>query len=321
MVRPDSLCVHRAEVCKFRPGKPSPIQPLTGLNNIGAQNDLETKPLLINSEPALQRLFSDSAGPFGTHLTAFKTLARQRGYHDRPPQVGVKSHIFSIYGYEGTGKTTLVQAIISWLKTCKPKTGDWYVRDEWSFETVKEVQKQIERIDKEQEWIVRESGKNSYCCIVADNLVCGALDRAFEMYDRLTRDRVVFLFLLSNERELFPRLSSEGKRPITPLRMRPLSADSAVAFLTHRIKEFRVKPPAQPAWLPNYRLFPFDEADIRYAFDTGTIFDRVQVDTVALRDFSVMVNRMLTKRLNALEEEFDITQKAEAEIGGTCQRL
>ena len=291
----------------------SPIQPL-GLNNIGAQNELEVKPLLINSEPMLQRLFSENAGPFGTYLNNFKQFLRQRGYRDTPPQAGINSYVFSIFGYEGTGKTTLAQVIISWLKLCKPKTGNWYVHDEWSFQKVKEVQKQIERINEEQTRITKESGKNSYCCIVADNLVPGALDRAFEMYDQLTHDRVVFMFLLSSDRELFAQLSAESKRPITPFRTRPLSAEGAVAFIRHRITEFRVKPESQATWISKFSLFPFEENDIRSAFATGKIFDQVQGDTVALRDFSVMVTRMLAKKLDALGEEFDINQVAEAEV-------
>src|SRR6266705_2541469 len=225
-----------------------PILPL-GLNNIALQDSLETKPLLIHSEPVLNYLFSCDAGPFWTYLDNFKTYARKLGFRDVPPRAGFKSSLFSIYGFEGTGKSTFAQAVITWLEKCTPAGGRWHVRDEWSFVKEKDVETQLKRIANEQGALVKVAGKNSYCCIVADNLVAGTLDRALRMYDELTFDRVVFMFLISSDRELYPRLSGDGKRPITPFRMRALSANDAVDFVKDRIAIFRVPEKQRPAWL------------------------------------------------------------------------
>jgi len=302
-----------AEAFALRDNPFSPITALAGLKNLAAQNSLEINPLLINSEPALQGLFSSEAGPFGTYLTNFKQHARRRGFRDQPPSVGVNSSLFSIFGYEGTGKTTLAQAIISWLETCKPVGSSWHIHHEWSLLKEKDAQKQIERIAKATDDISRMTGPNSYCCIVVDNLIVGALDSALTMYDVLSQNRVVWQFLISSDRELYARLSGEGRRQITPFRTRALSANDAVAFVKHRITEFRVPAPNQPPWIAAHGLYPFDEEDIRSAFAGGVLLNNL--DTIALRDFSVMISQMLMNKLDALDEEFDITTLPEAEIG------
>jgi hypothetical protein len=193
----------------------SPYEPFEGLTRINLHRDLPNNPLLINLEPTLECMYSSEAGPFGTFLENFKNFARQHNYRDKPPRVGNSSFIFSIYGFEGTGKTTLAQVIINWLKKCKPRTGEWHVHDEWSLSKLPDPAKQIERIDALEQKIRVEISKNSYCCVVVDNLVPGALNRALEMYDQLRLDWIVFLFLLSNESELFAELSGAGKRPLS----------------------------------------------------------------------------------------------------------
>jgi len=290
----------------------SPIQPLPGLNMLAVQNALDSNPLLIETEPALEKLFSPNAGPFGTYLENFKRFARREGYHDAPPRAGIKSHIVSIWGYEGTGKSTLAQVFIKWLKTCTPRTGKWFIHEEWSRLKLTEVQRQLDRIDEEHRAIVAAATANSHVCIVADNLISGVLERILELYDQLTRDRIVFLFLISSDRQLYPQLSGQSKRSINPFRMRALSEEDAVAFIKHRINEFRVPRENRPPWLEDDSLFPFNEDDIRSAFARGIFYQ--DADTVALRDFSVMVNKMLTRKLDAMDDDFDITQNTEAEV-------
>jgi hypothetical protein len=297
----------------------SPLELLEGLKKKIWQSDLATNPLLVDLEPVLERLYSPDAGPFGTYVENFQKFARRNGYRDKPlpPKVGNSSFIFSIFGNEGTGKTTLAQVITSWLKQCKPKEGHWNVFHEWSLTRIEDLDKQIKRIDELQEQVKRDVTPESYCCIVVDNLGAGALTRALEMYDQLINNWVVFLFLLSNDSELFPALSNNGRRTITPFRMRPLSANWAVGFVERRISEFRIKfgePEVKPSWLKTYPLFPFFEADIRSAFDSNDVLGFVTGDTVSLRQFGGILNGILTERLEELDDDFDIMGVPEEQI-------
>jgi hypothetical protein len=299
----------------------SPLEPLKGLKKKNRQNDLASEPLLVDLEPVLEPLYSPDAGPFGTYVENFQKFARQNGYRDKPlpPKAGNSSFIFSIYGNEGTGKTTLAQVIISWLKQCKSREDHWSVYHEWSFTKLDDSVKEIERIDALQEQIQKDVTAESYCCIVVDNLRRGALTRALEMYDQLVTNWVVFLFLLSNDSELFDALSNNGKRTITPFRMRPLSANWAVGFVERRISEFRIKFSEQevkPPWLNTYPLFPFVEADIRSAFDSNDVLGLLprDGDTVSLRQFGGILKGILAERLEELDEDFDIMAVPEEQI-------
>ncbi|MBC8029115.1 MAG: hypothetical protein H7Z16_03310 [Pyrinomonadaceae bacterium] len=295
----------------------SPLQPLDGLLDVTAQNDLANNPLLINLEPVLETMFSPDAGAFGTFMGNFQSFARMKGYREKPPGTGLSSFAFSIYGNEGTGKTSMAQYLISWLKQCKPKTGEWHIFDEWSLERMADPLKQIERINEVQSKIEKEISRGSYCCVVVDNLVPGgALDRAIEMFDQLTAGRkkwIVFLFLLSNVNELFNELSGAGKRQITPFRMLPLSADWAVSFVKHRIDAFRDSDVKVP-WLAKYPLFPFSEKDISGAFASNKVLGLVSGDSISLKQFAVILDRMISSRLQTLPADFDISEVAEKDV-------
>jgi adenylate kinase family enzyme len=307
----------------------NPFEPLGDIEGVGNQlyqSDLASRPLLLNREPALERLYSSDAGPFGTYLKNFQAFARKSGYRDAPPppKAGKKSFIFSIYGNEGTGKTTLAQAIINWLKKCKPKNGQWYVSDDMSLTKVADVGKQIEVIESLQQRIKDNVSQGGHCCVVLDNLVKGAMPRALDMYDQLTSGWFVFLFLVSSDVELFQALANNGKRLITPFWMRSLSANSAVSFVRDRIKAFRPEFGEQrpaPPWLDKYPLFPFSEGDIRSAFDSGDVMEIVQADTISLRQFAGILTGILAEQLDGLDEDFDIAQVPEEQISQYLLKL
>lgn len=307
----------------------NPRDDIEGATNETLTWDLANKPLLVRLEPALERLYSPDAGPFGTYLENFQRFARRNGYRDKPlpPKAGKIPFLCSIFGIEGTGKTTLSQVMVSWLKNCTPKRGPWKVYDEWSFEKNPDPARQIERIDAIQQKVQSEVSVGGHCCIIADNIVSSSvLNRAFQMYDDLTRDRVVFLFLLSNERELFPALSNQGKVNITPFRMLPLSASWAVSFVRRRVEEFRLKfgeHQPQPPWLEKYPLFPFDEGDIRSAFDKNEVVGLLPgyADTVSLRQFGGILNDILAERLEELNDDFDIMEVPEVDINQHLLKL
>jgi hypothetical protein len=73
--------------------------------------------------------------------------------------------------------------------------------------------------------------------------------------------------------------------------------------------------------LESYPLFPFDEDDIRSAFDSSAILEYVPEDTVSLRQFSVILNKLISERLDELDDEFDITQVTEKQTEEYLLRL
>lgn len=291
----------------------NPYAPLAGLKRAVLQNELSKKPLLFNLEPALKPLYAAGAGPFGAHLETFQDFVRDRGYNDNPPQLGNGSFIFSIYGVEGTGKTTLSQAIVQWLQCCRTPGAGWRVYDEWSVRAITPLTEQPTRIGDLEHSIAVETAENSYCCIVADNLDSTSLSRVLAMYDQLSLDRIVFLFLISNNSQLFAELSEHGKRPNKSFRMGTLTANAAVSFVKHRVGQFR-DPNAMMPWLTNNPLFPFDESDIRNSFDEGFIYEHGSRDTISLRQFSVILSQLLAGTLKSTDSSFDIAQAPQTAI-------
>lgn len=301
-----------------------PKQLLSGLTNPPLQDSLEIRPLLINSDIALEFLYSRHAGRFKHYEEVFQDYARGEGYRDDtdPTRVGANSALVSLYGYEGTGKTTLAQAMIRWLRKCEPPTGlgQWYIEDSWSSRFFASAEDQKVELGKLQDKVSKAN--NRYNCVVVDNLLPGSLNRAVQMYDEIRVERVIFLFLVSKEPELFKELSGEGKTIITPrFNMVPLAADGAVAFVRHRIKKFRLTndPYKGIPWLAADSLFPFDEADILKAFASGVFLD--DQPYISLRQFNRTIAGMLSARLKALDKEFDISKCPEADRGKYVIRL
>src|SRR6266511_2124979 len=54
------------------------------------------------------------------------------GSHRHPlpvgPSAGTQSYIFLIAGPEGSGKTTLMSAMVEWLERCRPQSGEVWKR-------------------------------------------------------------------------------------------------------------------------------------------------------------------------------------------------
>lgn len=155
-----------------------PKQPLDGITNAPAQDSLEVRPLLINAESALTWLYCPEAGRFAHYEEKFQDYARSEGYRDDtdPPRAGANSSLLSLYGHEGTGKTTLAQAMINWLKQCKPKVGQWHIEDKWSSKIFDTPAEQIAALDELQAKVSK--GNSKYNCVVLDNLLPGRLKQS-----------------------------------------------------------------------------------------------------------------------------------------------
>jgi replication-associated recombination protein RarA len=175
-----------------------PTRLLEGITKPSVMQSLESLPLRSHLEPKLLALYCGQAGPFDQHLSFFQHLIATAGYNADPPSAGLKSLIFLIKGYQGTGKTTIANAMVHWLKKCKPVgSGEWHVFDPWPLKEFSSSREQIAEIDVLQNKIDQETSTGDYCCVLIDNLVSGADVRALDMFSKLIEDRIVFLFLLT----------------------------------------------------------------------------------------------------------------------------
>ncbi len=103
-----------------------PTRPLSGIKNPALMQMLESRPLMVDVEPILFELYCLTCGPFEKHISEFKGLIATAGYADRT-SIGLSSFIFLILGHKGTGKTSLVHAMVP-LETMQGKWPTGLVR-------------------------------------------------------------------------------------------------------------------------------------------------------------------------------------------------
>ena len=263
----------------------NPFEPteFRGVENVTLLQDLVTAPLQVHVEPNLKPLYCLDLGPFSGHLRKFQNDLRLKGYRQQPPQSGRLSFVFTICGPKGSGKSSLANMMIDWLKGClSPGEGPWDVEERFRDDPGSSAEEQGRVIGDLQSDIEKKQVK--YHCIVLDNLINGADRAAFVMWTGLRKTRQVVMFLIADD---LPILRSG----FSGINMRPyvttaLSADDGVRFVKHRMSCFRAK---HFPWLEQFPLFPFSESDIREMLTPRHSGEEI----VTLRQFSVYLSEAL----------------------------
>src|SRR5882724_9642416 len=107
----------------------SPKKLLKGVKHGLLMKSIYINPLRLDDDDGLMQLYVGNAGPFDLRFKEFRTKLNGEGYYhnaasDQSP-VGINSFIFFVHGPIGTGKSTLINLMIRWLKGCIPPNGTW----------------------------------------------------------------------------------------------------------------------------------------------------------------------------------------------------
>ena len=308
------LNYHDAFALRDNPFGPTKL--LVGITDPSVMQMLVSRPLRIHVEPRLETLYSPDAGPFAEFCRRFEVLIATAGYTANPSVRGISSFILLIVGYQGTGKTTVTNVMIDMLKRCTPQgERPWHVFDPWphrDFVTASEQGEEINRLERE---ITAQTGRGDYCCVLIDNLVSGADRHPLQMFDRLSVDRIVFLFMVTSDLNMLGRPHHNSRHHMTVFETRELTPTSAVAFARHRTGAYRsvALPP-----LTGHPLFPFDEVDLRDAVEARVFATETNGQgAITLRQLSVILNDVLLQRLVVLNQEnpnFHITTLSPADV-------
>ncbi len=240
--------------------------------------DLHKRPLRVDRDPGLDKLFISEAGPFDAHLRTFGKLLVIGGYR-RDPVQATRSYAFLVRGEQGTGKSTLVYALIRWLSECKIQ---WNCL-EYPPRHIAPAQRPglYDYLSGELE----KTGRGEHCYLVIDNLEAAAQLEATQLYQDYSGDRVLIMFLITADLGLLHDVNANHPVEIQRFEMRPLKPDEAVTFVERRIGEFRIG--SYSAVLGEYTLFPFVADDLRAAvagrdgeFHAGPITLRVLATTL-----------------------------------------
>jgi hypothetical protein len=273
-----------------------PTRAIEGVKDRNAMRDLDRKPLRLHEEPALEDLFVEKAGPFDQYLRDFRRKLSLAGYSEDPGAAPLTSFAFLIIGKHGTGKSTLVNAMLGWLLRCHVDP-NWvrFIHPPEEI-TAGEAQDFAAYLPGQ---ISKRSVKNDYCCVVVEELSKANAPRALRLWNEVTRDRTLVLFLVTSEERLLFDVTDNSSVSLTPYRTQPLTPDQAVEFVRKRIERFRI--PEYAARLQVQPLFPFDEADIRAAVESTT----KRGEVITLRTLNVALKSVLDARLLELDDELD----------------
>jgi hypothetical protein len=280
----------------------NPFRPYSKLEGVSkaAGSNLDTKPLRLHEEERLEAMFVPRAGPFEQHLSDFRQQLELAGYLPGEDVEPVTSFAFLVIGKQGTGKSTLVNAMLQWVLKCRV-TPPW-VRVLHPPEAIIDDPPALAEYIAQK--LAQESRPESYCCIVIEDLKRIDAARALKLWSEVTRDRTLMLFLVTNEEPLLDDVNDNERVSLTPYPTQPLTPDQAVELVRSRIAFFRDS--AFESHFAAHPLFPFDEEDVRAAVERKT--DKGEV--VTLRTLNVSLRRVLEHRLRdvgpELTDGFDI---------------
>jgi hypothetical protein len=269
-------------------------QTLLGVEDPVMMQTLVSRPLRVHEEKGLLNLYSEEAGPFKESVERFLSTLSEFGYDPENAELGREPSIFLIKGSTGSGKTTLANVMVYHLRKADPTGDRLVVFDPWAEERFDIHTKQETEIEKLESQILDRLSKGKYCCVMIDNLVAGAEERAFKLHTRLIKTNLTFLFLISGDAEIRGKSFTNIPYKVHPFDTKELTPESAIKFVQHRIAFYRIKLPA----LANYTIFPFAEENIKNAVAAKKLGE-----TITLRTLSVILDGCLTYRREQLSKE------------------
>ena len=257
-------------------------------------------------------MYSEEAGPFKESVERFLNTVSEFGYDPENAELGSEPFIFLIKGSIGSGKTTLANVMVYHLKRANPEGNRLVVFDPWAEEHFDIHSKQENEIEKLESQILDQLSKGKYCCVMIDNLVAGAEERAFQLYTRLIRTNLTYLFLISGDPEIREKSFINTQYKVYPFDTKELTPESAIKFVQHRIEFYRKEKQFKLPALAKYSIFPFVAENIQKAVAAKKLGE-----TITIRTLSVILDGCLTYRIEQLSKDrpnFKIQDLTELEV-------
>lgn len=151
------------------PFAPRRLPPLNGaqpsVQNKFLLSNLHKQPLRLDKDPALDCLYVPEAGEFGRYQQEFQDMLELAGYGEDPVET-VQQFAFLVCGEQGTGKSTLVNWLVRWLKQCRIP-GEWH---EWRYPPEPPDPQANQGLHHYLAEKLNAVSDGEYCCLVIDNL-------------------------------------------------------------------------------------------------------------------------------------------------------
>ncbi len=261
-------------------------------------------PLAIDEEPRLEPLFVAAAGPFQRHVDTFKNTLRAEGYRSgENPSRTHKSFVFRVFGPKGSGKSTMTNKMVGWLKGC-------FTEEQMAQRELRVVKCSVSpaQVDSALKGIRDETADHNggWCCLVLEDVNLDTEELLHDLYDELRNGGVaVVMFEILHSAEALRRIMPDARVGLRDLRTTGLSRDQARAFLAERIRTFRDDTVAM-------RLNPHLAT---YPFDPDQVGEVVGHDAaLTLRTLNRVLHQALIRELERRTLADDIARLSDAEL-------
>jgi adenylate kinase family enzyme len=246
-------------------------------------SNINTRPLRVDKEPNLRHLVVPGAGDFAAFEREFRNKLEVAGYAAHP--VETANHLaFIISGAEGTGKSTLASMLVRRLQLCKATWSPVY----YSVQTPGTFGRSLYKYLAEK---LDETPEDGYCYLVVDDLTAGNKDDAIKIFEEYSSSRILIMFMVTSDIQLLQEADENYRIELKRFRTESLTPDQAVAFVRHRIAQYRE--PRLREVLAEYPLFPFLEEDIRWDVAESRKDPNVGRGSITLRSLATILNRTL----------------------------
>jgi hypothetical protein len=259
-------------------------------------SNLHKQPLRLDKDSALEYLFVPEAGKFGRYQREFQDMLESADY-DQNPAVTTRQFAFLVCGEQGTGKSTLVNALVPWLRKCRVQDG-W---NEYRYPPEPPDPLANQGLHDYLAGKLSEVSDGSYCCLVIDSLTALNKDEAIRIYEEYTGSRVLVMFMITDDLELLRESAENDRIDLKRFRMEPLTPEQALAFARRRIDQFRVDR-LRPI-LADYPLFPFAKEDILQEVARNRDGRGDGQGSITLRSFATILQKTLAESWSARRDD------------------
>lgn len=299
----------------------NPFDPdnLPGVGDFGDQywllQDLMRQPLQVHVNPVLKQLVCSKNT---TLLERFKEDLARKKYTQNPSAVGRFSIIAGIYGPGGTGKSTLANLMIDYVKLCGVPATNWVIHERWRDTPEADPAAQKKEIEDLAAHLVGEPNGGLHC-IVLDNIAPSAIQAALTVWQDLRKRLRIILLMISSDVSVIDNKFRDSAFQINAYPTTALTPEEALDFVKCRFDTFRPTPPDN---IRDYPLFPFSREDILESVNTkDTLAGVSDRKLIVLRQWSTTLHSRLNDYTARLSDDFDLAKLSPTEVRAGLIRL